>query len=49
MSEDEARLPDLPIRFDVAEQKMQSFRAAGQYERAEFLEQAIKKLKGAQK
>jgi hypothetical protein len=45
LSPDEAKLPELPIQFDFAEQKAQSLKAAGQHERAEMLTQAIHKLK----
>jgi len=44
LSEDEVRLPDLPVRFDIAEEKARSLKAAGQYERSEALEQAIQRL-----
>lgn len=49
LSEDEAHLPSLPIRFDLAEQKAKDLKAAGQFERAESLQRVIKELKAVQK
>ncbi|HXG64094.1 MAG TPA: hypothetical protein VNO70_03245 [Blastocatellia bacterium] len=49
LSENEVRLPDLPIRFDLAQQKAQALRAAGHHERADALEQGISKLKANSK
>jgi hypothetical protein len=49
LSEDEVKLPDLPVRFEVAEQKAKDLKAAGQLERADSLLQAAGKLKTIQK
>jgi len=47
ISEGEFQLPNLPIRFDVAQERVQSFKQAGQNELAGALEQAINKLKAS--
>jgi hypothetical protein len=49
LSEDEAQLPDLPLRFDLADDKVRTLREAGQSERADRLQQAINKFKVGQK
>jgi hypothetical protein len=46
---DEAQLPDLPVRFDIVEQKIQTLRAAGQVNHAERLQQAAYRLKANSK
>lgn len=49
LTEDEAKIPDLPMQFDVAEQKTKDLRAAGLQGRADALQQAKKKLQMAQR
>ena len=49
LSEDEVKLPDLPVRFDIAEQKAKDLKAAGQLERANSFLEAANKLKTMQK
>jgi hypothetical protein len=45
IAEDEFRLPTLPLRFDVASQRAQALRQAGQSELAETLEKTMSTLK----
>ena len=45
LSDSETQLPDLPVKFEVAEQRMLSMREAGLSEAANNLERAISKLR----
>ncbi|MGA9773076.1 MAG: hypothetical protein WBV94_28860 [Blastocatellia bacterium] len=45
LSDKEVQLPDLPVRFDLVEEKIQSLLAAGHKSQADMLQQAINKLK----
>lgn len=47
LSADEAALPELPVRFDIAEQKLQSLKNSGQSAIADRLQQGINSLKAA--
>jgi hypothetical protein len=45
LSKDEIDFPVLPVRFDIAEQKIESLKSAGFDKQAEVLRQGINKLK----
>lgn len=42
---EEMALPELPVRFDLAEQRMKALKKAGLQERAEQIERAIERLR----